>query len=279
MVETTITRRSWFCFRLRTLLIGVALVAIPLAWIAKERRQSRYEVQLADHLREGEYNSFTLGGPYDSMVLAAEDKPQGWWRDVARQAMGQRVLTLRHEFDDEFTDLTALAALTHLQELSLARSAVHDLTPLAKLTSIRWLYLNNTKVINLTPIAGLINLHELKIYNCQVTDLKPLARLVELERLDLDFTPVIDLAPLARLTHLQYLTLNGTPVNDLTPLAGLVKLEGLWLNQTQVHDLAPLARLTSLTDVTVQGSRVTKEQVEALQKALPNCKIWHDPFP
>jgi len=56
-------------------------------------------------------------------------------------------------------------------------------------------------------------------------------------------------------------------------------LECLNLQGTRVSDITPLAGLTKLTTLRVKESPVSKEQVEALQKALPNCKIDHDPFP
>ena len=76
-------RRRWFRFRLRTLLIVVAVVAIPLAWIAKERRQSQHEQQIAAQLREQGFTFLACGGPYDSALLYDQRKPQGWWRDLA----------------------------------------------------------------------------------------------------------------------------------------------------------------------------------------------------
>jgi hypothetical protein len=56
-------------------------------------------------------------------------------------------------------------------------------------------------------------------------------------------------------------------------------LEWLSLGEARINDLAPLVGLTNLTDLDVLGTQVTKEQIEALQKALPTCKIDHDPFP
>lgn len=51
MTETSSPpRRRWFRFRLRTLLIVLAVTAVPLAWVANERRQSWYEAQIAEYV-------------------------------------------------------------------------------------------------------------------------------------------------------------------------------------------------------------------------------------
>lgn len=182
--------RRWYQFRLRTLLIVVALVAVPLAWIAKERRRSRHDQQVAQRLHEfGVMVQF--GGLSDSLEPYVDVVSEGGWRYLVRWVFGDRVLAL-----------------------------------------------------------------------------------VALERAEFS-----DLGPLAELTDLQIVDLSSAPVRDLTPLAGLKKLKSLGLDHTQVSDLSPLAALSNLTDLTLSGTKVTSEQVEALQKALPNCQIEHDRFP
>jgi Leucine-rich repeat (LRR) protein len=78
---------------------------------------------------------------------------------------------------------------------------------------------------------------------------------------------------------LELLDLDNSEVRDLSPLAGLTSLDCLSLNNTSVSDLAPLAKVPNLRKIWVRNTGVTKDQVDALQKALPNCKIDHDPFP
>jgi hypothetical protein len=224
-------RRRWFRFRLRTLFIVVAVIAIPLAWIAKERGISRRENQLVEQNDEIRY---TLGGPFDSWDRHATKQPQGWWRDLARRLVGTRILFLWASPND-LKDLEPVVELTNLRALSLLDATVSDFTPLAKCKHLRILDLDSTKVRDLSPLAGLVNL--------------------------------------------ELIDLGNTQVSDLAPLSGLINLESLDLRETPVSDLTPLASLKNLKIVQLNTSRVTKEQVEALQKALPNCTIDHDPFP
>jgi hypothetical protein len=266
-------RPRWFRFSLRMMLALVVVIAIPLAWVAKERRQSKYEQQVAEQLRDQGFKKITLGGPYDSWELGFSNNPQGRWRDLARQILGERIfrvdridihlggsgfagggVVLR---SSDFNNLELLAGLTNLQGLDLDRTQVNDLTPLVGLPQLRWLNASYTQVSDVTPLFDLTNLKYLYLYETLVSDINPLSKL----------------------TNLQELGLNGTKVSDLTPLAGLKNLQSLYVDKTSVTDLAPLKSLTNLTKLSLSGSPVTKEQVDALQKALPNCKIKHDPFP
>jgi Leucine-rich repeat (LRR) protein len=78
-----------------------------------------------------------------------------------------------------------------------------------------------------------------------------------LRSLDLDENKIVDISPLAELKSLNDLSLKGEPFGDLMPLAKLPKLKYL----------------------IVKNSPVSKEQVEELQKALPNCQIIYKPIP
>jgi len=56
-------------------------------------------------------------------------------------------------------------------------------------------------------------------------------------------------------------------------LARLENLEVLYLENTQVSDLSALSGLKNLAVLWLKGTPVSKEQVQMLQKALPNCDI------
>jgi hypothetical protein len=198
------TRRRWFQFRLRTILVAIAVMAVPLTWIGSERRQSEYERQIAEQLRKQGFETIMLAGPYDSWALELMDKspPQGWWRDFARLLLGERIL-LAYDPPPDFSDLTLLAGLTNLQGL----------------------HVNCPPVSDITPLAGFPKLVVLALKCADVSDLTPLTGLKDLEVLHIGGGAVNDLAPLAGLHNLRLLWLHSTNVSDLTPLAGLTSLE------------------------------------------------------
>jgi len=67
----------------------------------------------------------------------------------------------------------------------------------------------------------------------------------------------------------------GSPqVSDLSPLAELNKLVQLNLSiSKQVSNLSPLAKLKNLKELYLASDQVTKEQLQELKLALPNCEI------
>lgn len=97
-------RHRWFRFRLHTLLIVVALVAVPLAWVAMERRVSWREQDIARQLRDLGIRGVELGGPYDSWELGLKGKGQTWWRNLAGRILGQRIVAIKG-FPSDYTNL------------------------------------------------------------------------------------------------------------------------------------------------------------------------------
>jgi hypothetical protein len=282
MTETpkhTPPRRRRYQFSLASLfwlIVVMAVLAVPLAWIVNSRRHSQRELRIAEPFLKTGLGQIKVGGPYDSIGL--QPNPQGWQRDLARRVLGEKIYLLG-PLSPDVHDLTALSELTNLQALYAQDTEVRDLTPLARHTNLKILFLYSTPVTDFSPLAELKNLQSLMLFETQISDLTPLAGLKNLKALNISSTKVSDLTPLAGLSNLQYLSLAKTPISDLTPLAGLANLKELNLSFTQVRDLTPLAGLMTLTQVQVTDLPVSKEQIAALQKALPKCDIRHDPFP
>jgi hypothetical protein len=289
-------RRRCLRFRLRTLLILVAIVAIPLAWIGYERRQSELERQCVEKRLGVAFEQFEFGGPFDSWELRKFREPQGWWRELARQTLGERVLEVggmkaelvdlaplgelnslqslslvyatldespvsgfedvRFVRQNKLSDLSPLSKLKTLQELTVLNAQVNDLAPLAKLAQLQRLSIGGTPVSELAPLAGLKKLRYPYVSPSQVVDITPLAALTSLEELTLSRTNVSDIAPLTGLVNLRELLLDSTPTRDIAPLSGLSELQLLWLQQTQVTDVTPLAHLKQLNKLRLCSTSV-----------------------
>ena len=64
----------------------------------------------------------------------------------------------------------------------------------------------------------------------------------------------------------------------MTPLVGLTSLfYALSLFDTQVSDVKPLAGLARLRLLNLNGTQVSQEDYEMLEKALPNCEVIWSP--
>jgi hypothetical protein len=263
-------RRRWFSYSLRSLFVLVTVLAAGLAWVASERRQSQREAQIADELRAlGATVEFAglFDIPKDAKPTNSPEE-QSWWRTALGELLGRRVVSVR-DYRGELTDLSPLADLKSLKKLSLERY-VDELTS--------WwerIVPPRLPVRDLTPLGELTNLEELALRKMPIGELTALSRLQNLESLDLCYsTGVRDLSPLAGLKKLKWLQLNSTQVSDLSPLAGLENLQQIDLNCTSVSDLAPLRVLKNLNLLSVYTTKVTKEQVQLLERSLRNCAIY-----
>ncbi len=194
-------------------------------------------------------------------------------------------------------DLSPIEKLQNLQELSLEMFPVSNIEPLKGLKNLRVLNLSQTQVTNLKPIQNLTNIEKLTVTDTQISDLKPLKKLIKLHTLSLYNTSVSDIEPLKGLFNLQSLTITQSLVHDLNPIIRLTNLKTLNINQTSVFNFEPLRRLASLQTLSIESSQISDlrplkglknlqylhisdcnniidEQVEELQKALPELTIY-----
>jgi internalin A len=126
-----------------------------------------------------------------------------------------------------------------------------------------------------TRVLGL-RIVSLRITDSTADDLSPIAQLSSLRSIVCIKATVGNLAPLAGLRKLEYFNLSASTVDDIAPLATIESLKRLDLNHAQVRDLTSLMEFENLEQLTLWNSLLTREQVESLQTALPNCKFKHD---
>ena len=240
------TRRRWFRFSLRTLLVVTLVVGAVMGWVVKERRQSEREHRIAETLKGGT-GFVEFLGPYDDR---RHPHYQAWWRSALREILGTRASLLKID-DKGLSDLSRFAAFKSLDRLMLEGTQVSDLTPLADLQKLRAVGLRDTQVRDLTPLANLRNLRSI----------------------GLDGTPVRDLTPLKGIKNLRWLIMNRTQFTDLAPLSGLMNVQEVYLDDAAATDIMPLAGLKNLQMLTIKNTNVSDEQLREFQRALPGCKI------
>ena len=85
-----------------------------------------------------------------------------------------------------------------------------------------------------------------------------------------------DLSALSVLGGLDTLNLAHNRISDLRPLAALQNLRTLYLDENPISDLRPLYGLSGLTMLSVCGTELSVEDLDALAAALPNCVIHSD---
>jgi internalin A len=138
-------------------------------------------------------------------------------------------------------------AFTSLKGLFLAAGDYDDLTPIAKLTNLEDLTVSQSRVKDLHPIEGLKRLDRLDLSHTLITDddLKSIAGLANVEELTLDEDSVTDLKPVASMKKLTMLSIKNTRVKDLGPIAGMTTLKKLYIAGSLVSDISPVQPLVS----------------------------------
>ena len=87
-------------------------------------------------------------------------------------------------------------------------------------------------------------------------------------------TPVTDISALAELDDLEYVELFMQNITDISALAGKTRLIDLNLAHNDIADLTPLYSCTGLKRLWISyNRRLTKEQIDAFQAAMPECRV------
>jgi hypothetical protein len=182
------TKRRWFRFSLRTMLVVMLVFGSLMGWVVRERRESHLQRALAMELRAKGWNAEFIGR-YHTFEYAADD--QGWWRKLATQVLGEQV-----DFVDvscrsvTLDDLKPLLLFKDATNLNLSPSSLRNLGELPKFTHLVSLNITGTRVTDLQPVSGLKQLKYLKIGATQIRDTAPILGLQNLVELDVTETPI-----------------------------------------------------------------------------------------
>ncbi len=155
MTEESPTRRKRPQFRLRTLLIAILVLSLPLSWLAVQMQKARQQRE-AMNLLESK-GCFMLC-------------PLGWW--VEGISVPDGVLGANSRVTD--ADLRHLQVLSDVDAINLNNTGITDdgLRHLRGLTQLRSLSLESTAITDdgLTHVSDLKNLEYLYLDRTSVTD-------------------------------------------------------------------------------------------------------------
>ncbi|MCM1025120.1 MAG: leucine-rich repeat domain-containing protein [Roseburia sp.] len=139
------------------------------------------------------------------------------------------------------SDVSALAELQNLTEVTLFGNQISDVTPLNGLTNLTWIDLGRNQISDISGLSSLTNLTWLNLNNNEISDVSGLSSLTNLTWLNLNGNRIADVSGLSSLVNLTGLTLWGNQISDVTPLSGLRNLTWLELGGNPVSDQSPLS--------------------------------------
>ena len=149
----------------------------------------------------------------------------------------------------------------------------------ADLEKVTKLYLHINKLTDVKGLEKLTNLSDLDLHSNNLTDVpKELEKFTKLTWLRFSYNQLTDVTGLEKLTQLKELSLIGNQLTEVPKgLEKLTKLKNLALDNNQLTDVQGLEKLSQLETLELLNNpNLTKPQIEDLQKALPNCKIFHN---
>lgn len=149
-------------------------------------------------------------------------------------------------YDSRYTehgnfDLTFVAYTPFLKTLSVGYQTNLDLSPLASLSYLEDLSLLNNGITNITPLSGLTSLKRLALGWNNISDVSALSSLNELQSLGLWNNQIANIDALSGLSNLTYLDIAYNNISNIKVVSGMPELNELWINNNQIADISPLA--------------------------------------
>ena len=141
----------------------------------------------------------------------------------------------------ENADLTPVASLKCLENLSVYNCGVEDISPLAGCTSLKKLALGWNKISDISPLAGLTSLESLGLWNNSITDISAVSGLHALTYLDIANNKVKKIDAVSGLSELTEVWINGNKIKDISPLGQCEKLGILMLAGNPVSEYGSVA--------------------------------------
>jgi hypothetical protein len=300
-----LSKRRWYQYSLRTLLIFVTLFAVACSWFAVNMQEAKKQREAVEAIeKKGKFFvSYDQTSNYIIRLLAY------YFGDDFCYAID---ISERGAVTD--ADLQSLKAITHLNKLSLFQNTnitdvgLYHLKGLSKLRSLDLYCCTNITDAGLIHLQGLTHLDELDLNGTKITDdgLKNLISLSNLRTLRLNGTNITGdgfvyfkglkhiehlylwdskinddgLKQIKILRNLYYLNLRNTMITDdgLRQLKDLCKLRTLILGETNISDagLAHLKGMKQLDKLVIDKTNVTNDGVQVIEKALPKLKIYRE---
>ncbi|MEM6265164.1 MAG: hypothetical protein AAGI38_21860 [Bacteroidota bacterium] len=130
-------------------------------------------------------------------------------------------------------------------------------------------------VTDLSPLSKMVNLKEVELAGVRIRSLEPLKDLKKIRLLNISNTYVTDLRPIGQLIELVQVDVSKTGVQSLAPLGALLKLTSIRADSTLVTELDSLGKMSSLDFLSLEGTKMGKNQAVAFMDLNPECLLMY----
>ena len=154
-------------------------------------------------------------------------------------------------------DLTVIAELPSLTELTMAECGLSTIEKLSGAQSLTYLNLGENTIRNLDVLSSMTTLTELNLQHNAVTSLDALDGLSNLQTLDVSYNALTTLAPVASCVRLTELVADNNQITSLDGVSSLQVLSHLSVNHNALTDVSPLAACTTLTELDISNNTLT----------------------
>lgn len=186
---------------------------------------------------------------------------------------GISLAIIRIDDPDVFVGLDNLTQLAFLQ-----RHQTINVQFLRKAHYLKKITLDYGNIDNIDGLSYLINLQSLSLNHNHIVNIAPLKFLDKLEFLSIAHNQLSDIATLSELKNLTSLDLSHNQISNIDGLAQINTLQTLYLNNNQIGTIDALLELKALQFLSLENNPIGQDDIQKLQKALPNCLIFHSNF-
>lgn len=202
---------------------------------------------------------------------------------------------INKENKDESFDKVSLNEPIKPYEINMSDKGLTNIVNSEDLNKVTILDISNNKIKDIEPLGNSLYLVSLKIQGNNISDIHPVGNMTELSYLDgsdnhiqevealselkklttlkLGNNEIYDIEILSKLVNMKTLHLNNNYIDDITVLSELKKLKYLDLSNNEIDDYTPLYELKELDVLILKNTSISKKELGALQKKLPDCTI------
>lgn len=182
----------------------------------------------------------------------------------------------------EHLDISDLAHMPHLHEVTFVSCTIQDYSPLSdlsllvslafvdmdepdlidKLPANAWLqYLGLVamRVDNVSGLSKFASLEQVGLQACELSDdaFAQLTSMDTLAGLSLRSQGLTEIPDISKMTGLKYLVLSENEISDLTPLQNMANLVEIDLSNNKISDISVLAGMSSLANFALDNNQIT----------------------